>query len=81
MNKIKKYVEEFYLQHGTSPSTSKIAEGVGIVKSTAYKYLVEMVEMKRKRRKPREWREILRLDLCVKIYFAPTSCFSPKKAL
>ena len=44
MDKIKKYVEDFYLQHGTSPSTSKIAEGVGIVKSTAYKYLVEMAE-------------------------------------
>ena len=42
MDRIIKYVEDYYLQHGQSPSTAKIADAVGIVKSTAYKYLVEM---------------------------------------
>ena len=44
MNKIKKYIEEYYLQYRQSPSTTKIAEAVGIARGTAYKYLVEMSE-------------------------------------
>jgi len=42
MNKIIKYVEQYYLQNGHSPSTTKIAEEVEIARGTAYKYLVEM---------------------------------------
>ena len=42
MDKIKKYIEEYYLQNRQSPSTTKIAEAVGIARGTAYKYLVEM---------------------------------------
>jgi len=44
MNKIKEYIERYYLDHYQSPSTARIAEGVGIGRSTAYKYLVEMNE-------------------------------------
>ena len=44
MNQIKKYIEEYYLQYRQSPSTTKIAEAVGIARGTAYKYLVEMSE-------------------------------------
>lgn len=42
MNQICKYAEQYYLQNGHSPSTTKIAEAVGISRGTAYKYLVEM---------------------------------------
>ena len=44
MNKIKEYIERYYLDHYQSPTTARIAEGVGIGRSTAYKYLVEMNE-------------------------------------
>ena len=44
MSEIKKYIEDYYLQNRQSPSTTKIAEAVGIARSTAYKYLVEMAE-------------------------------------
>ena len=44
MNQICKYAEQYYLQNGHSPSTTKIAEAVGISKGTAYKYLVEMAD-------------------------------------
>lgn len=44
MNQICKYAEQYYLQNGHSPSTTKIAEAVGISRGTAYKYLVEMDE-------------------------------------
>jgi repressor LexA len=44
MDEIKKYVEEYCLLHEQSPSTTKIAEAVGIARGTAYKYLVEMAE-------------------------------------
>ena len=36
--------EQYYLQNGHSPSTTKIAEAVGISRGTAYKYLVEMAD-------------------------------------
>ena len=42
MSEIKKYIEDYYLQNRQSPSTTKIAEAVGIARGTAYKYLVEM---------------------------------------
>lgn len=44
MNQICKYTEQYYLQNGHSPSTTKIAEAVGISRGTAYKYLVEMAD-------------------------------------
>ena len=44
MNQICKYAEQYYLQNGHSPSTTKIAEAVGISRGTAYKYLVEMAD-------------------------------------
>ena len=43
-SEIKKYIEDYYLQNRQSPSTTKIAEAVGIARGTAYKYLVEMAE-------------------------------------
>ena len=44
MSEIKKYIEDYYLQNRQSPSTTKIAEAVGIARGTAYKYLVEMAQ-------------------------------------
>ena len=44
VSEIKKYIEDYYLQNRQSPSTTKIAEAVGIARGTAYKYLVEMAE-------------------------------------
>lgn len=44
MKQIKDYIEEYYLQNRESPSTTKIAEAVGIARGTAYKYLVEMAD-------------------------------------
>lgn len=44
MKEICKYAEKYYLQYGQSPSTTKIAEAVGISRGTAYKYLVAMNE-------------------------------------
>ena len=44
LSEIKKYIEDYYLQNRQSPSTTKIAEAVGIARGTAYKYLVEMAE-------------------------------------
>ena len=44
MNEIKEYIEGYYLQNRRSPSTTKIADAVGIARGTAYKYLVEMAK-------------------------------------
>lgn len=44
MSEIKKYIEDYYLQNRQSPSTTKIAEAVGIARGTSYKYLVEMAQ-------------------------------------
>lgn len=44
MEKIKQYAEQYYLANRKSPSTSKIAETIGISKGTVYRYLVEMDE-------------------------------------
>lgn len=35
MSEIKKYIEDYYLQNRQSPSTTKIAEAVGIARGTA----------------------------------------------
>lgn len=42
MMQIKDFVEKYYLTNRHSPSTREIAEELGIVKSTAYKYLIAM---------------------------------------
>lgn len=42
MDRIKKFIEEYYFQNGESPSTTKIAEAVGISRAGAYNYLVAM---------------------------------------
>lgn len=42
MKEICEYAEQYYLQNRQSPSTTKIAEAVGVSIGTAYKYLVAM---------------------------------------
>lgn len=42
MKEVCEYAEQYYLQNGQSPSTTKIAEAVGVSRGTAYKYLVAM---------------------------------------
>ena len=42
MKKIRDFAEEYYLSEGYSSSTSEIATAVGIVRTTAYNYLVAM---------------------------------------
>ncbi|NCC87151.1 MAG: repressor LexA [Clostridia bacterium] len=42
MDEIMRFVDAYHLKHHHSPSTSEIAQALGIVKSTVYKYLVEM---------------------------------------
>ena len=42
MDKIQTYVETYYKEYRHSPSTTDIADAVGIARGTAYKYLVAM---------------------------------------
>ena len=42
MQTIKDYAENFYFTRRRSPSTTEIADAVGIARGTAYKYLVAM---------------------------------------
>ena len=42
MNKIRTFAEDYFFEHGKSPSTTEIAGAVGISRGTAYRYLVEM---------------------------------------
>lgn len=42
MGTIKAFVEEYYKKYRHSPSTTEIADAVGIARGTAYKYLVAM---------------------------------------
>ena len=44
MNEICTFVGTYYRSKGSSPSLSEIAKGVGIAKTTAYRYLVDMNE-------------------------------------
>lgn len=44
MKRILEYVTEYYLNYSSKPSTTQIANEVGIARSTAYKYLVAMNE-------------------------------------
>lgn len=42
MRQILEYTEDYCLQFHRSPSTNEVAKALGIVKSTVYRYLVEM---------------------------------------
>lgn len=42
MNAIRTYIRDYYAEHRTMPSTTQIARAHGIVRSTAYTYLVAM---------------------------------------
>ncbi|MDO4460187.1 MAG: S24 family peptidase [Clostridia bacterium] len=42
MREISEYITEYFIEHSVTPSTTQIAEKMGIVRSTAFKYLVEM---------------------------------------
>ena len=44
MKRILEYIEDYYIDHNASPSTTRIAEQMGIGRGTAHKYLVEMDE-------------------------------------
>ncbi len=44
MNQIKEYAETFYIEENRSPSTTEIANAVGVSRGTAYRYIVEMAE-------------------------------------
>jgi repressor lexA len=44
MNEIQAYIEDYYITNRHSPSTTDIANAVGIARGTAYKYLVDMAD-------------------------------------
>lgn len=44
MMKIRDFAEQYYANHGYSPSTTMIAVEIGVSRGTAYKYLVEMAD-------------------------------------
>lgn len=44
MKEIYSYIDQYYSAKHTTPSTAEIAEGVGVSKATAYRYLVAMDE-------------------------------------
>ena len=44
MKRIKKYIENCYEKSSPAPSVQEIATAMGIAKSTAYRYLVDMAD-------------------------------------
>lgn len=44
MNQIKEFVDKYYFENNKSPSVRKIANGIGMVGSTVFRYLQEMNE-------------------------------------
>ena len=44
MDKICDFVNDYYKMYRKSPSVNEIAKGVGVAKTTSYRYLVEMNE-------------------------------------
>ncbi len=44
MNAIKEFVNKYYREHHTSPSTQTISDAVGVTRNTVHRYLVEMDE-------------------------------------
>ncbi len=44
MRRIREFAEQFYIEHGRSPSTAEIGTVVGVTKVTVHRYLVDMAE-------------------------------------
>ena len=44
MEKIREFVDQYYREHRSAPSTQTVGDAVGVTKQTAYRYLVEMGE-------------------------------------
>ncbi len=44
MEKIREFVDQYYREHRSPPSTQTVGAAVGVTKQTAYRYLVEMGE-------------------------------------
>ena len=44
MNKIREFVDQYYRENRTAPSTQIVGNAVGVTKQTAYRYLLEMAE-------------------------------------
>jgi len=44
MRRIKEHIEDYYEKHGETPSLQEIANAMGIAKTTAYRYIVDMAE-------------------------------------
>ena len=42
MKNIKDYIEQYYAEHRTTPSTQNIGDRFGVTKVTIYKYLLDM---------------------------------------
>lgn len=45
MNEISAYFDQYYSERHTAPSVNEIAKGVGIAKTTSYRYLVAMNDL------------------------------------
>ena len=44
MQKIREFVDQYYRENRTAPSTQTVGNAVGVTKQTAYRYLLEMSE-------------------------------------
>ncbi len=44
MKEIKNFVDEYFFEHHSSPSLQKIADGVGIGRTTVHRYIWDMDE-------------------------------------
>ena len=44
MRRIKDFVDRYYRENRTTPSTQTVGDAVGVTKQTAYRYLLEMAE-------------------------------------
>ena len=42
MQEIKTFVDDYYFEYHSSPTLQKIADGVGISRTTVYRYLLDM---------------------------------------
>ena len=45
MKKIREFVDQYYRENRTAPSTQTVGDAVGVTKMTAYRYLLEMSEL------------------------------------
>ena len=44
MRKIREFVDQYYRENRSAPSTQAVGDAVGVTKQTAYRYLLEMAE-------------------------------------